>query len=52
MFLVYFYDAVRDPANTGSIVTTLPKWLFGRDLKGSGHTLIEVIARSLCGGTE
>jgi hypothetical protein len=52
MFLVYFYDAVGDSANTASIVTTLPKWLFGRDLKGSGRTLIEVIAWRLSGGND
>jgi len=52
MFLVYFYDAVRDSANTAFIVTTLPKWLFGRDLKSIGRALIEVIARRLFGGTE
>jgi len=52
MFSPYFYDAVRDSTNTASIVTTLPKWLFGRDLKGSGRNLIKVIARRLFGGTE
>lgn len=52
MFPGYFYDSVGDSANTASIVTTLPKWLFGRDMKGSGPTLIEVIAWRLSGGTE
>lgn len=36
MFPPYFYDAVGDSANTASVVTTFPKWLFGRDMKGSG----------------
>jgi hypothetical protein len=45
MLLVYFYDAVGDSPNTASIVIRL----FGRDLKGSGRTLIEVIARRLSG---
>jgi hypothetical protein len=52
MFLVYFCDVVGYSANTASIVTTLPKWLFGRDLKGSGRTLIEVIALHLSGIAE
>jgi hypothetical protein len=52
MFLVYFCDAVGDSASTASIVTTLPKWLFGRDFKGSGRTMIEVIALRLPGSTE
>jgi hypothetical protein len=51
MFPPYFYDAVGDSANTASIVKTLPKWLFGRDLKGSGRNLIEVIVQGLCGGS-
>jgi hypothetical protein len=49
MLLVYFFDAVGDSTNTASVVTTLPKWLFGRDLKGNGRTLFEVIPRRLSG---
>jgi hypothetical protein len=52
MFLVYFSHAAGDSANTASIVTTLRKWLFRRDLKGSRRTLIEVIALRLSGSTE
>ena len=52
MFPGYSFDVVCDSANTASIVTMLPKWLFGRYLKGSGPTLIDVIVWRLSGGTK